>query len=82
MTYTCTIHFVVLGALCTTHGEIRLVGGSSSREGRVEVCVSGIWGTVCDDFWSTVDAEVVCRQLGFSSLGEYQNYYNNSYYKF
>jgi len=42
-----------------------LVGGTSRREGRLEVFRDFSWGTVCDDGFTDVEAKVVCYSLGF-----------------
>ena len=60
------------------HGEVRLVNGKTVYEGRVEICINKVWGTVCStkstNFWSAYkwtskDTNVVCRQLQHMGLG-------------
>ena len=53
------------------NGEIRLINGSVENEGRVEMCYGNMWGTICDEHWDIMDANVVCRQLGYQSTGSY-----------
>lgn len=75
--FLCTQRFkvhCVLPAVPCTSGQVRLVGGSVANEGRVEFCQNGNWGTVCDDFWGVQDAQVVCRQLNYSSASEYSEF--------
>ncbi|XP_069191326.1 neurotrypsin isoform X2 [Procambarus clarkii] len=46
-------------------GQLRLVGGGGPSEGNVQVEVDGVWGFVCDDGFGFVEADLVCRELGF-----------------
>ena len=39
--------------------------GSNALEGRLEVYHSGVWGTVCDDGFTDIEAKVACNGLGF-----------------
>ena len=48
---------------------IRLVDGSSPLSGIVELYIKGEWRAVCANLWSTKDAQVACRELGYSPNG-------------
>ena len=52
------------------NGAVRLVNGRRPSEGSVQICVNGVWGHVCGDYWSTANAKVTCRQLGYSTTCE------------
>ncbi|KAH9493195.1 Deleted in malignant brain tumors 1 protein [Bulinus truncatus] len=49
--------------------HIRLVNGTSSYQGTVEVYHNNRWVAVCGDSWSTNAAKVVCYMLGLSREG-------------
>lgn len=54
---------------CNT-GAVKLTGGPNEREGKVEVCINGVWGSVCDNGWDLHEAHVVCKQLGFGGISK------------
>ena len=63
-----TVYFA-FSELCV-EGSVRLTGGNTDRDGWVEVCDKETWQSVCDDGWGNVQAEVVCRELGFPTQGQ------------
>ena len=50
---------------------MRLAGTTGDAlTGRVDFCFNNVWGTVCDDAFGNLDAQVVCRQLGLQTVGK------------
>lgn len=52
------------------YGQLRLSNGSEPNVGRLEICINNKWGTICDDKWTHTNAQVACRQLGYSTDGK------------
>lgn len=46
-------------------GALRLRGGETPFEGRVEIYLGGKWSRIGNSGWDLDDAAVACRQLGF-----------------
>ena len=53
-----------------TNGQVRLRDGPTANQGRVEICINNVWGSVCDNGWDEMDVNVVCRQLGYQHVGK------------
>ena len=45
--------------------------GTSAYDGRLEICLANVWGTICNHLWDRNDAIVACRQLGINATGEF-----------
>lgn len=70
-------YFLITTWFLVSDSDVRLVDGSSPSEGRLELFYSGEWGTVCSASFTIVEANVVCRQLGYSGA---LTYYNDAYF--
>ena len=64
-------HHCLLGETCRGEGQVRLVNGSIPNEGRVEICIQGVWGSICRTSWGSSESAIVCEQLGFQSESKF-----------
>ena len=71
--YNCILDLYLESGDCN-EGTVRLVNGTLTREGRLEVCVNGVWGNVCGKNFRKSAAYVACKQSGFSDVNGKYNY--------
>ncbi len=56
--------------VCSANRAMRLVGGSTVSEGRLEICYNGQWGTICNQGWTDSRASQVCSTLRLPTYSE------------
>ncbi|XP_063406061.1 neurotrypsin-like [Mytilus trossulus] len=54
-----------LSCLSEDDDDLRIIRGYAKHQGRLEIKYKGEWGTVCDNHFGNIDADVACRQLGY-----------------
>ncbi|XP_036359157.1 atrial natriuretic peptide-converting enzyme-like isoform X2 [Octopus sinensis] len=50
---------------CTA--SVKLVNGTNPSNGRIQITINNITGTICDDNFNNKEATVICKQLGYKS---------------
>ena len=63
------INVLIYNLAPCANGDLRLAGGNVEHEGRVEICLGNVWGTICHNYWDNTDAQVVCSKLGYLKTG-------------
>ncbi|XP_064397364.1 neurotrypsin-like isoform X2 [Halichondria panicea] len=67
---------VTINCIDCTDGAMRLVGGSTVSEGRLEICHNGQWGTICNQGWTDRRAAQVCSRLGLPTYNATLHQFN------
>ena len=52
-------------SIASFFGDVRLIGTNADTTGVVEYYDGSRWLTICPTEWDNIDAEVVCRSLGY-----------------
>ena len=66
------VSYIFVMPLCISaeNLKVRLKGGHTAQEGRVEILKNGSWGTICGSHWGIAEASVVCRMLDYAAAEE------------
>ena len=71
---TCTCIYILYAHIYTADFAVRLVDGTHTYNGRVEVYHSDEWGTICDDSFGFEEAVVICHELGYPGAEDSHRY--------
>lgn len=57
--------------LSSTDGSLNLAASYNRYNGRLEIYINNRWGTVCNNSFGKAEADVACRQLGYTEANSY-----------